>query len=126
MLRVLHSLDKAINIVFRIVKIKTGSRGGCNTELLQKWLGTMVAGSNRDTLLVQQRRDIVRVHAINSETYDASTMNIRCGPEYGHTSKIVQSTNRLAHEFVLVFGDGIKPDVVEIIQSSTERNGVSN
>ena len=35
MLRVLHSLDKAINVVFCIVEIKTGSCGGGNAELLK-------------------------------------------------------------------------------------------
>jgi hypothetical protein len=52
--RLLQGLDKSIDLFMGIVKIQTGPCGGVSLQNPMQRLSTMVARSNRHTLMVQQ------------------------------------------------------------------------
>eukprot|EP00958_Prasinococcus_capsulatus_P023300 scaffold3428_cov379-Prasinococcus_capsulatus_cf.AAC.9 len=87
----LQGIHKLVHVLLAIVKVQRGARRGVEPQLAMQRLRTVVPGSNRHATLVQNHRQICRMHLIVVKghqgrsllhilrvwTQDAQTFNLR-------------------------------------------------
>ena len=66
-----HSFSEAVDFLDRVVGPKRRPDRSRNPELVHERLRAVVAGPHRDAELVEERAEVVRVHAVDQEGHHA-------------------------------------------------------
>src|ERR1051325_9400571 len=83
-----------------------------------------MAGTNGDALLVEDRADVVRMDALDSEGENAGLLSRRA--DNGHPGNIGQTRGRIFEKLVFIFRRGHEIDRIDIVYCSPKPNTCSN
>ena len=85
-------------------------------------LGAVVAHAHGDAPSIEQLPHIVRVHAVDCEGYQASTLGGVGGAEQSHTIDLLNSLNQAGAQFVFPRLNVLHTQVLQVAHSSSERD----
>src|ERR1051325_3147152 len=77
LLNLLHDLDEAIDLLRRVVKIKTRARGRLDAQLVHQRLVAMMSAAQRDAALVRQFGHVVGMDAVQEKAHESGAADIR-------------------------------------------------
>src|SRR3954463_15683893 len=72
--RALERVGELVDLGLRVVDEERGARGRGDAQLLRERLRAVVPGADRDPLLVEELREVVRVDAVDLEREDAAAL----------------------------------------------------
>src|SRR5512143_1133454 len=72
LLCLVHAFDERVDVRRIVVDVERSSRRSGNVEPAHQRLRAMVAGTNADTIAVENGREIVRMHIAHSEAHDSA------------------------------------------------------
>ena len=81
----MKAFDQGLDIAGVAVRGKAGARGRRDAKQFHQWLRAMVAGANRDALVIQYGADVVGMHPVEREADDPRAV---FGPEQGHSGNV--------------------------------------
>src|SRR5204862_4941982 len=85
--------------------------------------GAMMAGADRDMLLVQYGADVVRMNPLDREADDAGRI---LGAEQAHRIEAAQGVARLADQGGLVGADRAEADAVDIVDRRVQADNADD
>src|ERR1700731_2303320 len=91
--RFFENVDHAIDLLARVVKIKTGARGSGHAEPAHQWLVTMMTTAHGETVTICKRGQIVRVRRVHDKTNDPTTVVLRA--EHAQSGQIGHPLQRV-------------------------------
>src|SRR5690349_5263642 len=78
----------------------------------------VMARTHRDALVIEQRRQVMRVHAIDEEREHGGL--VRGFAEQAHAGRRLQRGRRVIEQVPLVCADALDPDRVYVVDRGTE------
>ena len=95
-----ESLQESVHVFGGVVDVCGGAgRGGHAGAAVQR-LGAVVTHAHGDALGVEQLAHVVRVHAVDSEGYQAGTLGGVGGAEQAHAFNLLNALNQASAQFV--------------------------
>ena len=74
---VAEDVDHAIDFVFRVIKIETGARRSGQAKFSHQRLIAMMSAAQRQSTLIGERGQIVRMHALHDKTNERAALFLR-------------------------------------------------
>src|SRR5579859_5807360 len=120
-----QNFDKPIDVVSCIVKIKAGASGGLDTEFVHERLVAMMPAAQGDAALIGDRNQVVGMDIWEQKTYQAGPPDVRT-----EKSDAVFEPGQLfismRAQFLVVLGDLIAPDSVQVIHRRVQSDRARN
>src|SRR6266404_9849816 len=114
----MNSADERIDFFGRVIKRKRGARCCRNPEALHHRLRTVMAGADRDTVVIEDRSDVVRVYAVEHEGKYAR-FSPR-GPDDAQAVDSRESCGGILQQITFMGHRSLKIDTVQIVDRGTE------
>ena len=73
-MRIEKDCGHAVNLLTGVVEIKAGARGAGKAQLSHQRLGAMMAAAQRETMLIGEGRQVVRMRPLSVESSKRSTV----------------------------------------------------
>src|SRR5688500_18437778 len=114
-LRGADGIGQASDIVEVVVHVEAAAGRGRKVVAVHHRLGAMVDGAHGEAVLVQDRRHVARMNAVEDEAEHAGVLVRRMGPEQPKTVDLAERRPRALEEQAFVRADVRHADSVEIL-----------